>query len=136
MLLLMAFRGRSTDRENLRKYQREEWGVFDGETCVIELSGLPANSFKVPRERDLFRQERIKVIRQRMDEYKPELVVMYGLSETKHWERLAGCPFPPDNILAVESTIFALTPHPASRGLNDTYWMGLAERLRKAANHM
>jgi hypothetical protein len=62
MLLLMAFLERPTDKKSLQTYQRDQWGrLSSGETCVIELSGLPANSFKVPRDRELFRRERIEV---------------------------------------------------------------------------
>ena len=134
MLLLMAFLGRSTDRESLRFYQRDRWGmVSEGETCVIELSGLPANSLKEPLDRKTFREERIKVIRQRMQTYRPALVVMYGSSEKKYWEALAGGAFPPNNILEIGSTIMTVTPHPVSRGRSDEDWKRLAETLREEA---
>lgn len=79
----------------------------------------------------LFRQERVDTIRQRMATYKPKLVVMYGLGEKEHWEQLAGCSFPPDNILKLESTVIAFTPHPTSRGRGNAGWVELGERLRK-----
>ncbi len=76
ILLLMTYLEGKTGNESLREYQRDRWGrVSGGETCVIELSGLAAHSFKVSRDRKLFRHERINVIRQRMLTYKPALVV-------------------------------------------------------------
>ena len=134
ILLLMAFLEKPTDRESLRVYQRDRWGtVSGGETCVIELSGLPANSLKEPRDRESFREERIEIIRQRMQVYGPALMVMYGASERESWEALAGDVFPPNNILKVGSTIMTVTPHPASRGRRDKDWKKLAETLREEA---
>ena len=49
MLLLATFLERPADNESLRTYQRDKWGTLSGETCVIELSGLPASSLKIPR---------------------------------------------------------------------------------------
>jgi hypothetical protein len=80
---------------------------------VIELSGLPANSFDVPRDRGLFRHERIAVIRQRMRTHKPELVVMYGVKDKKHWEEIAGGGFPPDRLL--QTSVYDFCIHATSR---------------------
>ncbi len=117
MLLMMTFLGRPTDNENLRRYQRDEWGTLGGETCVIELSGLAAHSFKVERDRESFREERIKVIRERILHYKPALVVMYGVSEKPHWEAIIEKHFPSENFLRLGNTLVAFTPHPTTRGL-------------------
>src|SRR6185437_9669223 len=48
ILCLMAFKGQQLDPRKqehkvfLRNYQSRHWGMQNGETCVIELSGLPA----------------------------------------------------------------------------------------------
>jgi len=134
-LLLMAFLKRHTDKESLRNYQRDRWGMLSrGETCVIELSGLAANNFRVFRERRLFRQERIDVIRQRMLTYRPALVVMYGRSAKEDYEKIAGCSFPADNILKLGFTIIAFAPHPTARGQRDASWDELGKRLRQEAS--
>jgi hypothetical protein len=136
MLLLMTFLGRPPDGKSLREYQRDRWGrVEGGETCVIELSGLAANSLKVDRDRTQFRQERIAVIRQRMLTYKPSLVVMYGKSESEHWQEIAGSDqtWPPDSILQRESTVLVYTRHPVTPGRCNADWLDLGERLRHVA---
>jgi hypothetical protein len=135
MLLLMAFLARPTDYESLRAYQRDRWGMLnDGETCVIELSGLAANSFAVLRNRDEFRSERIAVIRQRIRTYKPALVVSYGKKDKKHWEEISEGAFPDDGIRRVDSTILAFTPHPSRPTRSREYWTEWGERLRQVAN--
>jgi hypothetical protein len=122
MLLLMTFLGRPTDNESLRKYQRDQWGRLSGETCVIELSGLAARSFRTQRDRGSFREERITIIRERTLHYKPILVVMYGATSKPHWEAITKQPFPPDGTLGIGSTIVVFTPHPMTRGLTNAYW--------------
>jgi hypothetical protein len=92
ILLLMAFLGKVTDNDWRRNYQSTEWGMLNGETCVIELAGLPAHSYtdSKKQKRELFepgqfdgiRTKRISVIKDRMLTYRPELVVMYDLSES------------------------------------------------------
>jgi hypothetical protein len=99
----MAFLEKPTDNESLKTYQRELWGRLNGETCVTELSGLPANSFDVPRERELFRQERISVMCEKMRTYKPVLVVIYGVGTRRRWELGGG--YSSDRLRRLQSTI-------------------------------
>ena len=83
MLLLKTRLDESPDHESLRAYQRDRWGrasVDQGETLAIELSGLAAKNSRVLIDRSLFREERLQVIRERIHEYKPEFVIMYGMN--------------------------------------------------------
>ena len=128
----MNFLEKATDKDTLRTYQLEQWGTLNGETCVIELSGLAARSFKVPRkDRYSFREERISVIRKRIGHYKPTLVVMYGASNKEDWERIAGETFPARNFFNLGPTILALMRHPASRGVTNESLRRLGEKLRQ-----
>jgi hypothetical protein len=134
MLLLMSFLGKPTDNESLKTYQREQWGRLNGETCVIELSGLPANSFDVPRERGLFRQKRISVMCEKMRRHKPVLVVIYGVGTKRHWE--SGGGYSRDNLQRLQSTILEFTPHPSRPSRKDAYWVEQGERLRQTVLHV
>src|SRR5258707_14317960 len=98
MILLMTYLARPTDKESMRNYQRERWGALDGETCVIELSGLAAHNSGVSRDRRCFRQERIQFIRTQMLQYRPTLVVMYGKTQTEAWQAIAACDFRGGNV--------------------------------------
>ena len=132
LLLMMSFRGRPTGRETLRRYQRDELGRLNGETCVIELSGLAAHSFKIERDREAFREERIKTIREKILQHQPELVVMYGKSEKPHWEAITGQPFPPANFLKMGKSKIVFTTHPVTHGLTNSYWEELGRAARKS----
>ena len=131
MLLMMAFLGRPVDRESLRNYQRDQWGRSGGETCVIELSGLAAPNLEEAEDTSLFLQTRIEVIRGKIADHKPRLVIMYGDMQRDSWEAIVSplC-FRDDKVLVSGSTIFAHTPHPNKRGLLDSYWTDLGRRLR------
>lgn len=99
-LLLKTFRGEEADKESLRKYQRDCWGMRDNNACVIELFGLPAPTFKAykalmrelftQRQIDEILQERIHFIRTKKGALAPKLVVMYGRGAREQWEEIGG----------------------------------------------
>jgi hypothetical protein len=52
----MGFLGRPTDKKTLLDYQRDLWGISTGETCVIELQGLPARVLGLHATADHFKR--------------------------------------------------------------------------------
>src|SRR5208282_2900154 len=139
LLTLMAFRGWATDERTRLDYQRNQWGRQPGETCVIEISGLAAHDLKVERNRDSFREERIRHIRDRILAHEPRFVVMYGKDgkSLKAWNRIAeGADalvqkdFPFADLRRSGPTILALTSAPTSWGPTNENWTELGERLR------
>lgn len=140
LLTLMAFLRLPTDEATRLDYQRKKWGRQPGETCVIELSGLAAHDLKVERDRDSFRDERIRHIRDRIRAHKPRFVVMYGKDRRslRAWNQIAeGADavvqkdFPFADFRRSGSTILALTPAPASWGPTNEDWIELGKRLRQ-----
>lgn len=67
--------------------------------------------------------------------YKTSLVVIFGKSESKHWQEIAGREHAwlPDSILQVESIILVYTRHPVTPGRCNADWIDLGERLRVVA---
>jgi hypothetical protein len=133
-----TFLERPVDNDTLRNYQRDRWGTLDekgGETCVIELSGLAAPSLKESKETGCYLQERIEVIRRRISDHRPTMVVMYGREQKDSWERIAGRAFPSENFLTNRTTTLVFTPHPVSRirdgnrFLGNEYWTKLGREL-------
>jgi hypothetical protein len=135
-------------KSRLRSYQRDKWGSSNGDTCVIELSALPAKNLKEgikqrliflnEDEIDELLQKRIAAIRERMKRYTPALIVMYGLRDEAHWKQIAGGAFSDGYIQGFragiresDSAVFVLTPHPANtHGLTNAYWLELGTTLR------
>lgn len=140
MLLMMTFLGREADAEALRNYQRDTWGTINGETCVIELSGLAAPTLKEAKDTGAFLQERIQAIRRRMRQHRPELIVMYGKLQRDAWEKIASTTLPdePNPFVIGDPTILVFTPHPVSRiregngYLGNKYWTRLGRTLYEA----
>ena len=133
ILLLMTFLDRAADTESLRRYQRFEWGRLKGENCIIELSGLAAHNLRESRDdRERFLQERIEVIRERLRQAAPLLVVMYGITQRKSWEEIAGRAFPAEDIMVSGGTTLAVAAHPNYKWAN-AYWVERGQQLREAA---
>jgi hypothetical protein len=137
IVLLMAYldEGTDTDNETLRAYQRDHWGSATGETCVIELSGLPANNFTIPRDRAQFRQERIATIRGKIRDSKPKpkFVVMYGKRDAESWGEIAGATLQLGVPHRVGSTLFLYAPHPLARGFGKQDWIKFGLDLKVLA---
>lgn len=123
-----------TDNESLRIYQRDRWGRLNGETCVVELSGLPARNLGVPIDHELFRQERIEFIRGKICIYKPRFVAMYGIGARAHYEKIAGIELRPNSVQKVGSTIFAFAKHPVAHGVTNVDWVKLGKKISIQSN--
>lgn len=141
ILLLMAFQEKDTkDVEVRRDYQRNCWGSSNGETCVIELSGLPARNLKESSERDhrqsesekgeidTIRQRRIEYIHQQMLHHEPEFVVIYGKNQWGYWKKVA------DDLEKKGRTKIEYANHPTDyfeKGhKKNHYYISLGKRLR------
>jgi hypothetical protein len=132
MLILRTILDESTERDALRTYQRDRWGkVTVCETCIIELCGLAARGLATAMDRERFREERVEIIRQKLCEHRPKVVVMYGKNEKKRWETIAGGALEVDQPYRVGSTILVFTTHPNTHGRRNSDWEQLGERLRQ-----
>ena len=152
ILAMMTFLDRPTDKDSRLDYQRRRWGTLDGETCIIELSGLASPSMKDSKDTSRFLPERIETISRRMRDHRPKFVLMYGREQKSSWNAIArsfaGSEFPLDStgpeelpwtdILTRESTILVCTPHPSRpirdgvRWLGDEYWIKLGKTLKRS----
>lgn len=145
MLLLKAFLGSHADKEALREYQRDRWGMRADETCVIELFGLPAPTVKAfealmhklfsDEETDKILQTRIDFLRGMIKERAPALVVMYGYSAGEQWEKIVRQPIVRDKPFKIEFTTVIWTKHPtAPNPEGDAYWKRLGVYCAEFAN--
>lgn len=70
---------------DLRKYQVEQLGQKKSDTCLVELCGLPARSFRVERDRDKYLDSRLDRLMCKLNENPPEFVVIYGKKYQHRW---------------------------------------------------
>lgn len=131
--LFLSFEGTPTDLEAVARFQRDDWGSEDGETALIEVSGLHSPSLGTSIERTVFRDERIAIILNRMREYAPRFAVMYGLGYREIYEGICESSFDEDGFTWSGPTLCVLVEHPAARpGKSAEWWMrkGLEIRSR------
>jgi hypothetical protein len=143
MLLLRTFLEKPADKESLREYQVDRWGMATGETCVIELFGLPAKDLQTgaaqrgthftPAQVEAIRQKRFECICGKMEHHREtlKLVVMYGCSGRKSFEELADRSLVCDEVFRRGSTLMAFTPHPGEHGRRKDDWISMGKKLRE-----
>lgn len=134
ILALKAYQMVSTEKEALRDYQCKRLGRVDknGETCLLELSGLPARDSRVARDRELFLKERKTEIAHRIRLHSPQFVLMYGAMQREHWQQVAGGALEIDRVRKIGRTAFLYTRHPARDGRPDTHWKEIGLNLKQA----
>lgn len=103
--ILLQAKGLTATPESIREYQVTRWGRTNGEVRLLNLLPLPAPSINhwpyadctaLPelQTRRFYKQvwepRRIEAIRQAIRLYGPRDVVMFGLSNIRAWDKIAG----------------------------------------------
>jgi hypothetical protein len=148
ILMLLTYKTLPNGYSEILKYQRTALGTSDGETLLIELFGLPRKTMATGAEqrglhftKELeknIRSQRLNDINQKLLFHKPRLVIMYGLTDRKWFEGLAGRHLEKWDIVKRKDILMTLVPHPADvyRPVPDEIWIEHAQRLRSLqANH-
>lgn len=146
--LLLAYENKPCDNESIAKYQAEEWGRRNGETCVAEISALAMNRLSEKQKlRDKFRTARAMYLSEKIAETRPDFVVMYGGGRRMRgcWQRI-GCDNAHEDCLeskelsgwrayfsARNGTVFIVSRHPVNPGgasPPDEYWIAIANEIK------
>lgn len=127
--IALAFEGRPTDTEAVRRYQRDELGK---RTAIIELFPLPSpgtdrwlySSIPEIATRDkymaLVGATRIATLRERIRAHRPVAVVFYGSGYRNYWAQISGVSFAKNDRFETgrnESTSFVIASHPVAHGV-------------------
>lgn len=147
----LSAQGQPSDRESIRRYQRDELGRREGSSALIELFPLPSRSTGdwiygasgLPElsNREVYRRNlgaaRVQAIQRRIDLHTPTAVIFYGIGYRTHWESIAGSAFHPDSENGVEvtsrgSSRLLLAPHPVARGVSNADFCRIGEYIRSA----
>ncbi len=145
--IAMASEGKVPSTEEVREYQKNSLGRHDGDNCLLELLPLPSPSLrhwiygtcsqlKYLETRERYRNkvipERIPHLRQRVSDYKPQVVVFYGLAYRPHWEEIAGVSFEIQGDARYgrnHHTVFVIAKHPAAKGVSKEYFHELGKNI-------
>ena len=140
--LLLRAQGLSADTDTVRAYQGATLGRANGPNCLLELLPLPSPSANewlysthsaIPwlQNRTAYREHvaptRMRHLQERIGQHRPGVVVFYGLGYRQWWEQIVGSPFVATEldgfyVARTDPTFFALTKHPANRGITNQYF--------------
>lgn len=135
--LLYAYNDKHCSPAIRRGYQFDHLGNSKGDTCIVELRGLPAKSASLRKDQTAFLSSRIEELSERIVSNSPKFVVFYG-SEQSSWSQIAKCDIKREKITPSGNTLFAYMPHPNARNelqKKHADWeaIGKAMRLRSAS---
>ena len=144
--MILAAEGRPTDTEEVRRYQAEQLGRGDGNSCLMELLPLPSPSLKhwlyerrsqLPQLRDRqtymehYASARASHIRKRIAEHQPRAVVFSSVDARymPWWRAIAGVNFERREaerrayfVGERGRTQFVVTNHPVAMGITNAYF--------------
>jgi hypothetical protein len=147
--IFLTAEGNPVDAETMRQYQKSLWGTEEGNTCLLELLPLPSISSWLYREistlpylasRKTYREHvtplRIAHLRNRIRQYQPKAVVLYGSGYDAHWKRIAGIDSWEKSSEGVSfavnnSTIFITSKHPVAHGATNEYFYSIGKLIKE-----
>jgi hypothetical protein len=150
--ILLAVKHLPFTTKQVCRYQRDYLGRSTGDTCLLELLPLPSPSTKnwlyadysqLPylKDRTTYKQtlldERIAHLRQRIEQYRPAVVLFYGISYRKHWRAIVNnVDFSPSDDTDYYSgnngsQLFLIIKHPVARGLSNDYFHKIGAAISK-----
>lgn len=150
--ILLSVDGEEPTLDDVKAYQRDWLGRFQGDTCLLELFPLPApDTNKWPyaewsrlphlASREAYRKHlvemRVEHIRRRLEEYQPEVVVFYGLGYRRWWQQIAAeLIFTEEKVKGHRvlfgngtHSIFAMIAHPVAPGVPNDYFHEVGNRI-------
>ena len=142
--------------QDIKDFQSKNWGRCDSENCLIEIFPLPSpnanhwnydnwSDIPILRSRESYksalRDPRIKSLGQKIDIYKPKLVLMYGMSAEflDIWSEVAKIKFNQSPKIVIyqdkfiycahkDNTLFVVTYQPNAVWAN-AYWEGVGKKI-------
>lgn len=151
--VFLSSQGINPTLEMVRTYQSEQFARVNSETCILELLPLPSRSIKdwiytqypslqILQNRQTYMEEvapiRVPYIRDKISSLKPKWVVFFGLDSRyqSHWKDIANVTFKhltrgSYSYLIADSkdTRFAISSHPATKGIKNDYFYQLGQVL-------
>lgn len=150
--ILLSAKGQEyIQTEDVREYQRTLLGkAAKGENCLIELFPLPSPStnhwiyaqhsklaqlINRPTYKEHYINTRTNHVRERIDQYRPGVVVFYGITYLDYWQRIVTnptCSFDQTRkpyLARRDGTLFVVTDHPAALGLESEYFQNVGKRI-------
>lgn len=137
--ILFGIQGKENTLEAKKEYQSNQLGTEDGETLLAELFPFASKSLNDSEWNELFSEskkdywdkyanQRIQLITEQIEIYKPKLVVFYSVAFSNYWEQIinqvGGKKIVQDSfdtnvtIFKSTNTTFAIISHPVAFTMN------------------
>jgi hypothetical protein len=137
--ILFGIQGKENDLEAKKEYQSTQLGTTGGETLLAELFPFASKSLNDSEWMELFGEskkdywdkyasQRIQLIAEQIEIYKPKFVVFYSLAFAQHWEQIinqvGGKKIVQNSsdtnvsIFRSTDTTFAIIAHPVAFSMN------------------
>ncbi|MFZ4658505.1 MAG: hypothetical protein ACOYNY_15950 [Caldilineaceae bacterium] len=150
--VLLSIEGETPTKDDVRRYQQQQWARRTGNVCLLELLPLPSPSTShwlyaqhsqlpdlITREhyRERWSALRIERLRQRITKHQPKAVIFYGFGYLPYWTAIVGAPLQP--ILAgtmvarhQNNCLYLVLKHPAATGVTSEYFHEAGRYIRSA----
>jgi len=149
--IFLTAEGQPVDTDTMRQYQKNVWGTIDGNTCLLELLPLPApnigswlyreiSSLPYLANRKTYREyvvgSRIAHLQDRIRQYQPKAVVLYGSGYDSYWKAIAGIDSWEKSSEGVSyavnnSTLFISSKHPVAHGTTNEYFYSIGNLIKE-----
>ncbi|MBE9198222.1 MULTISPECIES: hypothetical protein [unclassified Nodularia (in: cyanobacteria)] len=151
-IVLSAAGKENINTEDVLKYQMEELGRKDKDTCLLELLPLPSPSLKHWIYKDHSRlsyltdrnqyekhclETRINTISEKIKKHQPKAVVFYGTKYEYYWRTITrtitDVEFLPTSsgflTCRNSQTVFVISKHPVANGLKNEYFHNIGKLI-------
>ena len=135
--LLLGYEGKPADLDAVSIYQRDSWGAVNGDAALLEVSALHAKNLATSVNRNAHREQRIGLLRERLETNRPKFVVFYGLGYGSIYEKIANTRFDANGYAWCGSTLCALVVGPTAPNIppemkSAEWWVAKGREMRAA----
>ena len=136
--LLLSFKHpeKPVELQDAKEYQRTQWGSIEGETVVAEILGTRTQFLKKQNDlREMYKAHRTKIFKDKLLEFSPVFVVLYGRGYLNIHEQIIGQSFQMDDEEFAGFTWHGKTlcihiKHPVAHGICGHQWIDLGKKIK------
>jgi hypothetical protein len=138
-----------TTTAEVKAYQKNQLARKNGKSCLVELLPLPSPKANAWLHYDKYsrlpflktrpeyvgqvKPRRIEDLRCRIEQYKPEVVVFYGIRYEEDYLQIAGVEFKVNSdgvkVGKNNDTVFVMTAHPIAHGVTNAYFNQIGQMI-------
>ncbi len=149
-ILLTLKSNKKITNDEIKEFQRKEFGRLNSDHCRLEFMPLPCRSTK---KKDWFYNKfeidyletrkkyidkimplRIKLFQDLIKKYSPKIIICYSFSYLKKWQEVVGCELLDKSNLYYcknNGSNFFVIPHPTAHGMTNNDWNQIMQNIKR-----